>query len=117
MNDTDKPAPRAALLANAVWNTHRGYTSEGQRIAARILEDGRVAFCDIDRHVWGITQSSCCGGDGDPEASAGKLEAFVMQAYDASAYIGWEPGIEAIFKGLRLAALDAPRLDTRRAGC
>lgn len=117
MNDTNKPAPHTALLANAVWNTHRGYTSEGQRIAARILEDGRVAFCDIDRQISGITQATFLEPARDHYPLVGELITFVMQAYDAGAYIGWEPGIEAIFKGLRLAALDAPRLDPRRAGC
>ena len=104
------------LLANAVWNTNRCYTEAGQRISALILEDGRVAFCDIDRQIAGITQASCKGPNGDRQPVTRELIGFVMQEYDYCAYIGWEPGIDEVFRSLRLAALDAPLLDPRCAG-
>lgn len=33
------------------FNTQRGYTPDGQRIAATQLESGHVIMVDIDRHV------------------------------------------------------------------
>jgi len=37
------------------FNTGRAYTSAGQRIAARKLDDGRVLFVDIDRGIEYVT--------------------------------------------------------------
>lgn len=104
------------LMANATWNTNRGYTNQGQRIAALILEDGRVAFYDVDRQIHGITTASCRGPEGDRHPTGRELIAFVMQEYDYTAYIGWVPGLEEVFAGLRRAALDTPLLDPQRAG-
>jgi hypothetical protein len=53
------------------FNTGRGYTAHGQRIAATQLPDGSVAFCDIDRGIDYITTGPC-----DLTQSA------VMSAYD-----------------------------------
>jgi len=53
------------------FNTNRGYTTHGQRIAATQLDDGSVAFCDIDRGIDYITTGPC-----DLTQSA------VMSAYD-----------------------------------
>jgi len=41
------------------FNTGRGYTAHGQRIAATQLDDGSVAFCDIDRGIDYITTGPC----------------------------------------------------------
>lgn len=35
------------------FNTGRGYTDKGQRIAAERLPDGSVVFYDLDRGIWG----------------------------------------------------------------
>ena len=55
------------------FNTGRGYTAHGQRIAATQLSDGSVAFCDIDRGIDYITTGPC-----DLTQSA------VMSAYDTN---------------------------------
>ena len=41
------------------FNTGRGYTVHGQRIAARQLDCGRVLFVDIDRHLDYVTAAPC----------------------------------------------------------
>jgi hypothetical protein len=41
------------------FNTGRGYTEAGQRIAATQLDDGRVLFVDIDRGIDYITSEPC----------------------------------------------------------
>ena len=41
------------------FNTGRFYTERGQRIAATQLDDGSVAFCDIDRGIDYITTGPC----------------------------------------------------------
>ena len=38
------------------FNTGRFYSAQGQRIAAKKLGDGRVAFYDLDRNVEGVTR-------------------------------------------------------------
>lgn len=69
-------------LADAAWNTHRCYSDVGQRIAAAILEDGRVAFADVDRRIEGITTASAFGaGQIHVRPTADELVAFVMKAY------------------------------------
>lgn len=61
------------------FNTGRGYTTKGQRIAAGQLDCGRVLFVDIDRGLDYVTAAPC-------ELS----QRAVMRAYDydstASAY-------------------------------
>jgi len=37
------------------FNTGRAYTGSGQRIAARLLDNGRILFVDIDRNINGLT--------------------------------------------------------------
>ena len=37
------------------FNTGRGYTVHGQRIKAVQLDDGRIAFTDIDRCITAVT--------------------------------------------------------------
>lgn len=42
-----------------VFNTGRGYTDKGQRIAAAQLDCGRVYFVDIDRGIRYATAAPC----------------------------------------------------------
>lgn len=53
------------------FNTGRGYSAKGQRIAAGQLECGRVLFIDIDRGLDYVTAEPC-------ELS----QRAVMRAYD-----------------------------------
>lgn len=53
------------------FNTGRAYSAAGQRIAAARLDDGRVAFVDIDRRLAYVIL-------GEPELT----QAEVMHAYD-----------------------------------
>ena len=53
------------------FNTGRGYTTHGQRIAATQLDDGRVLFVDIDRNIEYVTAEPCP-----------LTQAAVMAAYD-----------------------------------
>jgi hypothetical protein len=41
------------------FNTGRGYTEAGQRIAATQLDDGRVVFVDVDRGIRYATNEPC----------------------------------------------------------
>lgn len=55
------------------FNTGRPYSADGQRIAARQLDDGRVLFVDLDRRLRYATATPC------------ELEpAAIMRAYDAN---------------------------------
>jgi hypothetical protein len=38
-------------MKTLTFNTGRGYTEHGQRIAATKLDDGRVLFVDVDRGI------------------------------------------------------------------
>jgi len=53
------------------FNTGRGYTTKGQRIAAGQLDCGRVLFVDIDRGLDYVTAAPCELNQRD-----------VMRAYD-----------------------------------
>jgi hypothetical protein len=57
------------------FNTQRGYTTDGQRIAATQLESGHVVMVDIDRHV-----------DILFPVGVELTQADIMQAYDH----GWQ---------------------------
>jgi hypothetical protein len=57
------------------FNTGRFYTDKGQRIAATQLDDGSVAFCDIDRGIDCVTIGDC-----------NLTQSDVMRAYDHNAY-------------------------------
>lgn len=72
---------------DAVWNTGRGYSEHNQRMSARLLPDGRVAFFDIDRHLDGILhQPFQTEGAGNAGVDPGKLASFVMTEYDHGRY-------------------------------
>jgi hypothetical protein len=64
------------------FNTGRQYTSNGQRIAARLLDNGDVVFVDADRQIEGRIAVLC---DRDFVASIFN-RAYVMDAYDSGAY-------------------------------
>lgn len=53
------------------FNTRRGYTDKGQRIAAEKLADGRVLFVDVDRGIRYVTSAPC-----------ELTQAAIMRAYD-----------------------------------
>lgn len=57
------------------WNTGRKYTANGQRIIATRLENGCVAFYDVDRMIAGVTHEAC-----------DLTQHAVMSAYDANKY-------------------------------
>ena len=67
------------------WNTGRWYSALGQRIAAVVLENGRVAFVDVDRHIGGVTRHEFMGRNDNP-LNHKRLQAFVMREYDNCAY-------------------------------
>ena len=46
-------------MKKLVFNTGRGYTAKGQRIAAAQLDCGRVFFVDIDRGITYATAAPC----------------------------------------------------------
>ena len=57
------------------WNTGRGYSAHGQRMAATQLADGRVQFVDIDRGIDHVTKYEC-----------ELTRTAVMRAYDNCEY-------------------------------
>jgi hypothetical protein len=61
------------------WNTGRMYSDKGQRIAATVLEDGRVMFADVDRMIDGITNADYPYGIG---LANSVIQRFVMDEYD-----------------------------------
>lgn len=40
------------------WNSGRPYGQQGQRIGAVLKDDGDIVFCDIDRGIYGIIDST-----------------------------------------------------------
>lgn len=46
-------------MKKLAFNTGRGYTAKGQRIAAAQLDCGRVFFVDIDRGITYATAAPC----------------------------------------------------------
>ena len=40
------------------FNTGREYTEQGQRIAARLLDNGDIVFLDIDRGIDGVISAN-----------------------------------------------------------
>jgi hypothetical protein len=82
------------------FNTGRGYTAAGQRIAATRLPDGRLMFVDVDRMIDGVTLMSFDhGGWGMTD---------VMACYDSNAY-RMPTGEQLLMtRQLREAALHAP---------
>ena len=84
-----------------VFNTGRGYTKEGQRIAAQEVEGGFVAV-DADRGIYLFVQ------DVLGERWTPITQQEVMTAYDRNWYADWSPANEeelALRETLRNAAL------------
>lgn len=80
-------------VLTAVWNTGRGYTANGQRIAAAVLSDKSVIFADIDRGIRGKLLDFIPEIYADRLETTDGLEKVVMTEYDACRY-EWE-GIES----------------------
>jgi hypothetical protein len=64
------------------WNTGRPYQRDGQRIKAKLLEDGSVVFADMSRLVDGHMGLDIRKLIKSPEA----LQRYVMSCYDKSMY-------------------------------
>ena len=80
------------------WNTGRGYTAHGQRIAAAQLSDGTVAFSDIDRGIDYVTTGPCA-----------LTRDAVMQAYDYNDTNGNWYSNDALTDDIKHAIRDAAR--------
>jgi hypothetical protein len=99
------------LGAMVAFNTKRGYTDMGQRIAAVVLPDGRVMFADIDRNIDGVTNEPY-----DAERAEWQtLREFVLAEYDHGrisygAFGAWgeknvhQEAAEALLAGLKHTA-------------
>ncbi len=99
----------------ASWNTRRSYGPDGQRIAATILPDGRVAFNDVTRSIRGITKQAypwppAPGETPDP----GEVRYFVMVEYDYNRYDD-DFYIESILDPMGLAKALHDEAETMRA--
>lgn len=101
-------APPAAPLIEA-WNTGNLYTAHGQRIAATLLIDHKIAFLDLDRGISGILNER------KPEARS--LKSFTNSEYralnyESSLYRHGRPYAEAreLENLLNAAAMTAPSL-------
>jgi hypothetical protein len=68
---------------DAAWQTGREYAARGQRMSARLLSVGKVAFVDLDRSISGITHQPFVG---DGEVNPATLAKFVMNEYDHNRY-------------------------------
>lgn len=74
------------------FNTGRQYTNNGQRIVARLLDNGDVVFADADRQIEGRIAVLC-----DREFVATIFNrAYVMDAYDSGAYTEYQIDCELI---------------------
>lgn len=63
MSNTAANTLNVSTPVQVQWNTGRKYTARGQRIVARQLDDGTIAFRDLDRSIDGIlTEKSGVGG-------------------------------------------------------
>jgi hypothetical protein len=64
------------------FNTERQYSHKGQRIAARLLDNGSTVFVDVDRNIEGVIPVLC-----DAEFTASLFDRrYVMDAYDSNHY-------------------------------
>lgn len=71
------------------WSTGRTYSPAGQRISAKLLVDGRVAFYDADRMIDGITNNRYLGEViGEAEVDVALLQDFLLGEYDLCQYTG-----------------------------
>ena len=86
------------------WNTGRWYSAHGQRIAAAVLVNGRIAFVDVDRHINGVTRHAFLGAGTRP-FNHRRLQAFVMHEYDNCAYDDIQLAERILPPGTELMAL------------
>jgi len=64
------------------FNTQREYGPKGQRIAARLLDNGSTVFVDVDRNIEGVIPVLC-----DAEFTASIFNyRWVMESYDSNWY-------------------------------
>ncbi len=75
------------------FNTGRQYTANGQRIKAVQMDDGRIAFTDIDRCITAVTEDNWLMFTPD----------CIMHAYDSGWYSLSVP-LEAL-KALKAATI------------
>lgn len=68
------------------FNTGRLYAEKHQRIAARLLDNGRILFVDIDRNIDGLTADTYSRVT--PE--------FVMNEYDHNTYVYPAPDLTGL---------------------
>lgn len=107
-------APKAPPIVEA-WNTGNLYTAHGQRIAATLLIDHKIAFLDLDRGISGILHER-------KPAHIG-LKSFTNSEYRAGNYIDGlyiqnRPYAEAqeLENLLHAAAMTAPSIRTELRG-
>lgn len=74
------------MTISAAWNTGRGYSRAGQRIAVKVLSDGRVAFYDIDRMIDGVTLNQFVDPVLGEAIDQKRLREFLMTEYDHCRY-------------------------------
>jgi hypothetical protein len=60
----------------SVFNTGRGYTADGQRIAYCVMTTGNIAMYDVDRSIWYVLKSP-------PDWTI--TDALVLRLYDTHA--------------------------------
>jgi len=64
------------------FNTQREYSPKGQRIAARLLDNGSTVFVDVDRNIEGVIPVLC-----DAEFTESIFNyRWVMESYDSNWY-------------------------------
>jgi hypothetical protein len=67
------------------FNTGRGYTDKGQRVAAALLDNGDIYFVDVDRGIDGTIRSN--GLMKDDMLDLGLFtQRSIMAAYDNGEY-------------------------------
>ena len=67
------------------FNTGRTYTTNGQRIACALLDNGNIVFNDIDRGIFGIIDAGGLTLD-DLQALNCFSQRVIMEDYDANRY-------------------------------
>jgi len=76
------------------FQTGRHYTGHGQRIAAALLDDGRIYFVDIDRDIDGILTANAA----DILEFGLFTRCDILSMYDANQYGGGRHAISDDFE-------------------
>lgn len=66
------------------FNTGREYTEHGQRIVARLLDDGDIVFLDIDRGIDGVIRANGISKEDIEELYFNRVT--IMDCYDNGNY-------------------------------